>query len=431
LTLFLFANAVFAQTKVDLNKQTKLVDLSNLGPTKPVQTGTMLPATCSTGQLFFKTDAVPGVNLYACVSATTWVVSGGGSGTLNNSGASVAGNLPVYLDNSGTQLVDSGVSGSPTSLLTPSLYQAGRPLDCTGGVGDTGATMSCLLDPALSGYGIHMLLRFTPAVANGGAFTLNIDSLGATSVKNSDCAGDPDPGYYQPGQTYLLTFNGTSLCELHAGSTSFKPAAPYLLQGTSYYLPFAFPAFPPPVSGWTASNFTGATFTTTGMGGVVQIQSASSRTNETLNLQVIPRASTSTLIAAISAAGRSTASLFGGCGIGVYNSSTTAGYVLMQQLQTTSAPLLEAGYSSPTVNTFVGNTVLSSVGDVLYVRIDISGSNVILSYSMTGSVGSWIQVNSRALGSTGMPASVDSWSFFGEPAGTSASTCRLLSWNIL
>jgi hypothetical protein len=418
-----------AQTKVDLSNQTKTVDLSNLGPTKPVQKGTVVPATCAVGQMFFKADAVPGANLYACVSANAWVVLAAGGGGLTNSGVSVAGNLPVYLDSSGTQLVDSGVSGSPAVLMTQPIYQSGKALDCTGRVGDTSGTMSCLLTPALSGYGLHMLLRFTPAVANAGGFTLNVNSLGPVPVKTPDCSTDPNPGYFQPNQTYLLTYNGASLCEVHSGGTSVTALAPYLLLESSHYLPFGFLATLPPVSGWLASNFTGAAFTTTGLGGMVQIQSAASRTAESLNLQTTPLAGASTLIAAISAAGFNSASPSGACGVGVYNSVNGAGYVLFQQVAS-PAFLEEAGYSSATVQTFAGSPVLTNIGELLYVRIDLSGSNVIPSYSRTGSPGSWIQVNSRALGSTGMPTSVDSWSFFAEPSSTSAVTCRLLSWNV-
>jgi len=417
------------QTQVDLSRQTKSADLSNVGPTKPAQTGTVLPGTCSTGQVFFKTNAVPGANLYACTASNTWTAFFTGAGSLSNSGFGVPGNLPVYLDNSGTQLADSGVAGSPATLVTKVNYQAGTSLDCIGQTGDTASAMSCLLNPTLNGYGLHMPLRFTPQIANSGPFTLNIDSLGATAVKKPDCVTDPDAGYFQPGQTYQLIYNGSVFCEAHGGSnSSVTPAAPYLRIGSAYYLPFAYPAKLPPVSGWTGVNFTGATFTTTGAGGVVQIQSASSRTTEALNLQVLPIGSTQTLVAAIASGGMVSATPFGGCGVGAYNSISGASYVLLQQLQA-SARLLEAGYTSPTVQTFAGNVVLSAVGAVVYLQLQISGSNVITSYSTTGAPGSWIQINSRALGSTGMPASVDSWAFFAEPSGTSQATCQLLSWS--
>jgi len=65
-----------AQTKVDLRTQTKDVDFSQAPTTKPVKVGTSLPATCGTGELFFKTNAVPGGNLYLCTALNTWTQSG-------------------------------------------------------------------------------------------------------------------------------------------------------------------------------------------------------------------------------------------------------------------------------------------------------------------------------------------------------------------
>jgi len=57
-------------------------DVSSAGSTKPVKSGTSLPSTCSPGELFFKTDATPGENLYACTSTNTWTqVSGAGGVT--------------------------------------------------------------------------------------------------------------------------------------------------------------------------------------------------------------------------------------------------------------------------------------------------------------------------------------------------------------
>lgn len=51
-----------------------------LDPTQlkhPIKTGTVLPSTCTAGDLFFKTDATPGSNLFGCSAANTWVVEGG------------------------------------------------------------------------------------------------------------------------------------------------------------------------------------------------------------------------------------------------------------------------------------------------------------------------------------------------------------------
>lgn len=61
-----------AQTMLDLKSQARNVDFSSAALTKPAKTGTVLPATCSTGEVFFKTDAAPGLNLYACFATNSW-----------------------------------------------------------------------------------------------------------------------------------------------------------------------------------------------------------------------------------------------------------------------------------------------------------------------------------------------------------------------
>lgn len=52
------------QTMVDLSRQGKLAS------------GTALPVRCTVGQVFFKTDAPGGANLYACADVDTWTVVG-------------------------------------------------------------------------------------------------------------------------------------------------------------------------------------------------------------------------------------------------------------------------------------------------------------------------------------------------------------------
>jgi hypothetical protein len=76
----LMAVAALAQTQVDLRTQSKSVDFSSIASTRPIQTGTTLPATCQTGQMFFKSDATAGQNLYACTATNVWTPQAGGSG---------------------------------------------------------------------------------------------------------------------------------------------------------------------------------------------------------------------------------------------------------------------------------------------------------------------------------------------------------------
>ena len=70
-----------AQTAIDMRTQSKNIDFSGALSTRPVKTGAALPPVCSQGDLFFKTTAPAGQNLYGCAAANTWVaLSGGGGG---------------------------------------------------------------------------------------------------------------------------------------------------------------------------------------------------------------------------------------------------------------------------------------------------------------------------------------------------------------
>ncbi len=59
-------------TQINLATQGKNIDFTGAPFTRPVKTGTALTATCSIGDLFFKTDAAAGQNLYACTAVNTW-----------------------------------------------------------------------------------------------------------------------------------------------------------------------------------------------------------------------------------------------------------------------------------------------------------------------------------------------------------------------
>lgn len=122
--LFLAASnpAVEGQTKVDLRTQGKVPDLSQMGSTKPIQQGTVLPAVCGTGEMYFKTNAPAGSNLYMCVSANTWTgVAGSGGGSVP--GAVGNGGKLLASDNTNAVWVglNGDVSGSPGSAQVAGL----------------------------------------------------------------------------------------------------------------------------------------------------------------------------------------------------------------------------------------------------------------------------------------------------------------------
>jgi hypothetical protein len=84
LLILIAATALMGQSVVNGSRTVKgVVDNSGATSTKPTKAGTSLPGTCGLGELFFKTDATAGQNLYFCTATNTWTQqlnSGGGGG---------------------------------------------------------------------------------------------------------------------------------------------------------------------------------------------------------------------------------------------------------------------------------------------------------------------------------------------------------------
>lgn len=107
--ILLMAWASYGQTRVDLRNQSQNIDFSSATSTKPIQSGSSLPVTCSMEQLFFLTSAPAGQNLYACTAQNTWNLEGGAGG------ASSASQLTdLIVTNRGSALTI-GVNCSPTN----------------------------------------------------------------------------------------------------------------------------------------------------------------------------------------------------------------------------------------------------------------------------------------------------------------------------
>lgn len=71
-----------AQTLIDLRLQSKNVDFSQSQAVIPFPTGTVLPPTCNPGEMFFKSDAPSGTNLYGCSATNVWTQEGGAPASL-------------------------------------------------------------------------------------------------------------------------------------------------------------------------------------------------------------------------------------------------------------------------------------------------------------------------------------------------------------
>ena len=107
-----------AQTKIDLRTQTRSVDFSGAASTKPSRAGTVLPATCSEGETFLKTNAAAGQNFYVCTTGSVWSLQGAVI-------PSVTGYANMLLATDGAALIwkalGGDVSGAPGSLTVSKL----------------------------------------------------------------------------------------------------------------------------------------------------------------------------------------------------------------------------------------------------------------------------------------------------------------------
>src|SRR5271157_5912842 len=101
------------QTLVDLRTQSKNVDFSAAGSTKPMQTGSSLPLTCAVGQFFFLTTAPAGSNVYACNPVNIWAVEG-------NSLSVTSSTTNEVLSSNGSSIqwltLGGDISGAPSGL---------------------------------------------------------------------------------------------------------------------------------------------------------------------------------------------------------------------------------------------------------------------------------------------------------------------------
>jgi hypothetical protein len=117
LLLLAAAGSAFPQTSISLRSQSRDVDFSAASETKPFRTGTVLPSTCGSGSVFFKTNAIPGQNIYLCTATNTWsqVVAngGGGGGSLPDMSAAADAVLSNDGFNAQWRLLGGDLSGPP------------------------------------------------------------------------------------------------------------------------------------------------------------------------------------------------------------------------------------------------------------------------------------------------------------------------------
>jgi hypothetical protein len=119
-------SAAFGQTTVDLRTQSKSVDFSSANATKPFKSGTQFPGICGVGDMFYKTDAPSGANLYGCTAPNAWTLEG-------QSLPAVFGNSGKVLSTDGTNIAWTLLSGDVSGSIGAStvIQLQGRPVSST------------------------------------------------------------------------------------------------------------------------------------------------------------------------------------------------------------------------------------------------------------------------------------------------------------
>jgi hypothetical protein len=97
-------------------------DASGAATTKPLKAGTLIPASCGVGEMFFKTDAAAGANLYLCTTVNNWTQI-----QVTGALASVFGRTGVVAAQTGDYNFSqvSGVAGTAQLPAAIQYFQAG------------------------------------------------------------------------------------------------------------------------------------------------------------------------------------------------------------------------------------------------------------------------------------------------------------------
>jgi hypothetical protein len=212
------ALTAMAQTQVDLRTQAKKVDFSAATSTKPFRTGTALPATCTVGEFYFKSNATAGNNTFACTAANQWSPQAGASSlNVQNDGLSVgAATTANFVSGPGFMSVvsDSGTrisiqSAADTAVLQTRFgEQTGSGLLCESS-GYASGKYQCAMNPTLASFTRGMVLHWIPdADSPGGPISLNVDTLGALPVKAADGLRDPAAGEIAAGRMQTIWQDG-------------------------------------------------------------------------------------------------------------------------------------------------------------------------------------------------------------------------------
>jgi hypothetical protein len=201
LPVLLLGGCAFGQTQLDLRTQSKSVDFSASPSTRPVQVGTTLPASCQTGQLFFKSDAAAGSNLYGCTATNAWSVQSGGS----------APDTPATML---SQLGDLQVTRASNTVLTIGA-DCSMATPCNVHFGGTVYSITSTATATLSGSATGVLYVY---VTNTGVLTVGSN----LTVACSSCSAQSGVTSFPPDSIAVETWPVTNGALNAAGGQDFR-----------------------------------------------------------------------------------------------------------------------------------------------------------------------------------------------------------------
>ena len=229
-SLLLFATLPgAAQTQINLKTQSKAIDFASATSTRPAKTGTIIPALCATGEVFFKSDAPAGSNLYGCTATNIWTQMGGsggsGGGTL---GGDVTGNSSSALVVALRNRLISTASPSNGQVLgwnsTTNVWEPQTPAS-SGGGGTGGSGVQLPFQTSLSS-GTALAIGTacnsgTPCMARFGNTSFQFASAATAAIVSGTGTAYV---YVTPGGTLTVGSTMTiscTVCTALSGVTSF------------------------------------------------------------------------------------------------------------------------------------------------------------------------------------------------------------------
>lgn len=239
----------WAQTRIDLQAQSRNVDFSKATATKPAKTGTVLPALCGAGEMFINLNAPSGSGLYVCSSANVWSLatasSGGGNGGAATSITTLTvSTLPPQCSIGDVRFaVDAAVAGGGFYLYFCTALNTWTQFGYVGG-GSGALTSNCSSLPCTVDVSYMVPLKGAANTwlgANDFSGASKTAPFRIGSVDPATCDSTSREFFFNTGSNTLKSCNALNVwTAISGGPVSGAPAI-----GTGgYILPFGLPAAP-------------------------------------------------------------------------------------------------------------------------------------------------------------------------------------------